>query len=153
MTLASTVREKLSDWLPVAGRQELIVTADQGSVILSADRREELGCLVWEMTVRRQPAASDRLRAWAERIVGRVTGLLEPLKIVELDPERNEGILRSDKPSSRNEHVFYYEVFLRGTTEATLRRYQAPVHNGRRDQISFALTHDAIAKLAGDLAA
>jgi hypothetical protein len=152
MTLASTVREKLNDWRPAAGRQELIVTADQGSLILTADRREELGCLVWELAVRRQAPASDTLRAWAERIAGRVTGLLEPLKIVEIDAERNEGVLRSDKPSSRDEQVFYYEIFLRGTSAATLRRYQAPVHNGRRDQIAFALTHDAIAKLAGDLA-
>src|SRR5262245_59291953 len=105
MTLASTVRERLSNWLPVAGRQELIVTADQGSLILTGDRREELGCLVWEMSGRRQATPTDTLRAWAERIAGRITGLLEPLKVVEIDLERNEGILRSDKPSARDEQV------------------------------------------------
>jgi hypothetical protein len=153
MTLASTVREKLSEWRPAAGRQELLVATEEGSLILNADRREELGCLVWELTARPADRAARTLSAWAERIVDRVTGLLEPLKVVEIDVERNEAILRSEKPSSRKDQLFYYEVMLHGTTQATLRRYQAPVTNGRRDQITFALTHEAIAKLAGDLTA
>jgi hypothetical protein len=43
-------------------------------------------------------------------------------------------------------------VLLYGTAAATVRRYQASHEAGaRREQVAFALTHEALAKLAGDL--
>ncbi len=152
MTLANTVRQKLSEWRPEAGRQDLTVTAKDGSLTLTADRREELGCLVWELGVRRAAPAGETLQSWADRIAQRVSGLLEPLKVVEIDAVRQEGILRSTQPQARDEDVLYNEVHLKGTRHAVLRRYQAQI-TGRRQQIAFALTHEAIAKLADDLAA
>src|SRR5262245_16268539 len=151
MTLANTVRQKLSEWRPEAGRQDLTVTAKDGSLTLTADRREELGCLVWELGVRRATPAGETVQSWADRIAQRVSGLLEPLKVVEVDVAKNEGILRSTQPQARDEEVLYNEVHLKGTRHAVLRRYQAQ-STGRRKQIAFALTHEAIAKLADDLA-
>src|SRR5262245_8124806 len=150
MTLENTVRERLSEWRPPAERQELVVSDGDVSLHLTADRREELGCLTWELAVVRKAPAGETLHAWADRIAQRVTGLLEPLKVVEIDAVRNEGILRSDRPTTRGDDTFYCEVFLKGTTVATLRRYQAR-DTKPRAQIAFALTHDAIAKLANDL--
>jgi len=152
MTLANTVRQKLSEWRPEPGRQDLTVTLKDGSLTLTADRREELGCLVWELGVQRPAPAGETLQAWADRVAQRVTGLLEPLKVVEVDAQRNEGILRSTQPQARDEDVPYNEVHLQGTRRAVLRCYQAQ-GTGRRQQIAFAVTHEAIAKLADDLAA
>jgi hypothetical protein len=154
MTLANTVRQKLSEWHPPALRSELIATEDSASLVLTADRCEELGCLVWELTVRRAAPPTETLRSWAERIADRVTGLLEPLRLHEIDSEKNEALLRSEKATPRGDFVTYSEILLKGTTQATLRRYKARANgNGKRQQISFALTHDVIAKIAEDLAA
>ena len=49
--------------------------------------------------------------------------------------------------------MLYYEVHLRGLTHATVRRFQANRAAGtRREQVAFALTHEVLAKLAGDIA-
>jgi hypothetical protein len=123
---------------------------------LTADRNDELGCLVWELALHRAGAPAPptaALESWAQRAAARVTGLLEPLKVVEVDPERGEALLRSQQASRRGEQLFYYEVLLKNSSSATLRRYQASNGNGKREQVVFALTHEALAKLVGDLIA
>ena len=86
--------------------------------------------------------------------MARVTGLLEPLKLIEVDATRSEAVLRSETPATRGTSVEYYEVLLRGQQAATLKRYKAPQSGGgKRRTVPFALTHEAIAKLAGDLTA
>ena len=154
MTLENTVREKLSEWRPPTGRQELTITANGASLTLTADRREELGCLLWDVTLQRTAPPKQTLRAWADHIADKVTSLLEPLKVIEIDKQRNEGMLRSEQPLARGDKVVYSEVLLKGTTRAILRRYEAAANGtGQRQQIAFALTHEALAKLAGDLTA
>lgn len=160
MTLNETFLPRLAEWQPPAGRHNLIAP-DEGSgwaVVLTADRWDAMSCLIWEMTLRRTGVAAAHeptaLQAWADRIAERVTGLLEPLKVVEVDLLRNEALLRSDTPTRRADKLFYYEVHLRGTAEAVLRRYQGfrpPA--GPRQQVAFALTHEVLAKVAADLTA
>jgi len=128
-------------------------------VSLTADRADELGCLVWEMTLRRSAplagADAQALRAWADRAAGRARGLLETLKVVEVDAERDEAILRSDTPSAKGEDRFYYEVHLKGTGVVVVRRYRGSLagSNPKREQVAYALTHEALARLAADLTA
>ena len=158
MTIAETVRQKLAENFPHSGRHELGIADDQAgwSLNLTLDRRDELGCLIWELALRRtNPApAGETLRAWAERIARQTTGLLESLKVLEIDELRNEALLRSDSPSLRKGKRCYYEVLLQGTSLAWLRRYEAEANgNGKRTQIAFALTNDGLAKLAEDMTA
>ena len=54
--------------------------------------------------------------------------------------------------AKRGEAVAYYEVKLSGVSSAVVRRYQAVRGAGGRAQVAFALTHEVIAKLAGDIA-
>src|SRR5215470_8087547 len=125
MTLENTVLAKLAEWHPPAGRHTLTVPDGAAwAASVTADRSDALGCLVWELAVRRtaEAPAGETLRGWAERIAGRVVGLLEPLKVHEIDAERNEGVLRSVAPSQRGESLFYYEVLLYGTSAATVHR-------------------------------
>jgi hypothetical protein len=108
------------------------------------------------VTVKRPPstpASAADLTQWAVRSAKRITGLLEPLKVIEVDAVRAEALLRSDVPAGRGPRVQYYELRLRGTHSAKLHRYQAERGNGPREAIPFALTHDAIAKAAEDLTA
>ena len=158
MNLAETVLQKIANWRPAGDKRQALLIPDGGSgwaVELQADRCDELGCRVWEMTLRRTRKTEVQaltLQAWADRAAKRVTGLLEGLRVVEVDPGRNEALLRSDTPTSREQRVSYFEILLRGTKSATLRRfraYQEPGH--RREQVSFPLTHEALAKVVSDL--
>jgi hypothetical protein len=158
MTVNDTVRQKVADWRPTEGRGVLTVPDAGGwSVAVTADCRDEVGCLVWEVSLRYAGAPAGRadadLAAWAGRIASQATGLLEPLKVVEVDPERREALLRSDPPAAQGDRVTYYELMLQGTAAATLRRFEAARRGpGRREQVAFALTDEAIAKLVAVVA-
>jgi len=157
MSLNETFMQKLEDWQPPGGgRQTLsIPDADAGwAVSVTADRNDEIGCLAWEIEAERTTASfAGSVRDWAERVASRVTGLLEPLVVIEVDLIRDEALLRSEEPSPRASGVAYYEALLRGTRSATFRRVRAfPGGSHRREQIPFTITHEALAKLAGDLA-
>ena len=158
MTLNETLLRKLSEWRPAGSGRHILATTHEASgwnASVSSERCDSMGCLVWEFAVNRKSAATgSTLSGWAERAAQRVTSLADPLKVVEIDEGRGEAILRSEQPSQRGDRVLYYELHLRGTTSATVHRYQAKHAPGtHREQIAFALTHEALAKLAGDLTA
>ncbi|MBY0525655.1 MAG: hypothetical protein K2R98_19780 [Gemmataceae bacterium] len=160
MTLENKLLQKLSKWkLSGSHRQDLVVVDGESgwTATLSAERCDDLGCLVWELALQRStPLVADasELRAWANRATSRVTGLLEPLRLVEVDGSRLEAQLRSQTPTARDDRRFYYEVLLRANGLATVRRYQASQPSSHhREQVGFALTHEVLAKLAADLTA
>jgi hypothetical protein len=158
MTLAETLQAKLANWHPAGdGRHSWAESfPDAGwAVQLAADRTDTLGCLVWELSLVRtaDAPAGLTLSAWAARVADRVSGLMEDLRVVEVDETRGEAILRSDEPSTRGDELHYYEVRLSGCTHAVVRRFHANRAAGtRREQVAFALTHEVLAKLAGDIA-
>ncbi|MBL8795658.1 MAG: hypothetical protein JNM56_17265 [Planctomycetia bacterium] len=153
MTPSEVLLRKLSDWQPGAGRHILTAADEQAgwSIGLTTERADTTGCQVWELTVRR--AAPADLSAWAASLALRATGLLEPLGVHEVDAGRGEALLRSRQPTARGEQLHYYEVLLQSTGQTAIRRYQASHELGQhRKQVAFALTHEALAKLAEDLA-
>jgi hypothetical protein len=160
MNLDVTLLAKLANWKPGPGRQVLTLP-DPGSgwtLALTVDHADQVGCLVWELELRRAvpfPGGNQNaLHAWADRIAARTTGLLEALKVLEVDAARDQALLRSDAPAHRNGDRFYYEVHLIGSGTAAVRRYRGGrTGKDRREQVAFALTHEALAKFAADLAA
>jgi hypothetical protein len=158
MTLIETVQRKIADWRPAGEGRHVFAIPDEGSgwsVAITADSCDDIGCRLWEVTLQSSTAASSDAKAlgvWAHRAADRVTGLLEALKVVEVDPTRNEALLRSDAPDWQGDDVAYYEAILNGTGRATLQRFRGSRQPGqRREQTAFSLTHDALAKLVGDL--
>jgi hypothetical protein len=155
MTLDEILQARLTEWKPPDGRQTLSVSdpASGWSVSLTADRHDTVGCLAWELAVRHTSPAGE-LAAWAAKLADRVTGLVEPLKVHEVDAARNEALLRSETPSQRGADLFYFEVHLQGTGAAVLRRYQASHKPGEaRKQVAFAVTYEVLGKLVRDLTA
>jgi len=155
MSLDALLLEKLAKWRPDTDRATLDVADDATgwSAAVTADCVDVVGCRLWELTLRRsaETTAVD-VQARAEQVCKRVTGLLEPLSLVEVDNTRNVAQLRSEQPGQRGDERFYYEVLLDGTGGSTVRRYQAPrPDTPRRQQVAFTLTHEALAKLVGDL--
>jgi hypothetical protein len=153
MTLEEALLQKLAEWRFDDGRQTLAIPhAESGTTAaVQAECSDRVGCQVWEVNLTRTEAAtpSADLRTRAQRIADRATGLREPLRLIEADGH-DAALLRSAAPQKRGDDVFYYEVELR-TGGAGVRRYQASTTGGTRRQIAFPLTHEALAKLAGDL--
>src|SRR5215510_1186653 len=157
MTLTESLLPKLSEWKPAgAGRHSWSAAIPEAgwTVHLSADKADTLSCLVWELTLARTGTAPEglTLRGWAEGVAKRATGLLEPLRLLEVDEARGEALLRSDAPAKKGGSVAYYEVRLFGVARAEVRRFAADRTQSGREQIAFALTHEVLAKLAGDIA-
>jgi hypothetical protein len=157
MTLTESLLPKLSEWRPAGdGRHSLAAALPEAgwAVHLTADKADSLSCLVWELTLSRTGAAPEGLTlgAWAEGVAKRATGLLEPLRVLEVDDARGEALLRSDAPAKKGERVAYYEVKLFGTERAVVRRFAASRTESGREQVAYALTHEVLAKLAGDIA-
>jgi hypothetical protein len=158
MTINETVLQKLAEWTaPQEGRQSLSIPAEgsEWALTLSADRHDELSCALWEMTLQRTAPApqGETLEKWANRGVERVTGLLEALHVYEIDSLRNEALLRSKRPTRRGEQVYYYEILLKGTSQAVVRRFKGGKDKHKREQVAFALTHEQLAKFAADVTA
>jgi hypothetical protein len=159
MNLNEALLEKLAKWKPASGRANLSATdeASGWTVTVTADEANTLSCLLWEVNLRRRASekesADNELKTWAERLAERATGLLENLRVVEIDVSRRQALLRSEQPAQRGDEVFYYEVLLTGAEEALLRRYRAWQNSGRREQVAFPVTNEALAKLVSDLIA
>jgi hypothetical protein len=157
MTLAENLLPKLSEWRPAGeGRHSWVgaFPAAGWTVRLTADKTDTLSCLVWELTLTRTAEVPAGLgsKEWAAQVASRVTGLLEPLTLHEADEGHAEAVLRSTSPARKGESLFYYEIRLSGLTTAVVRRYSASKTVSGRTQVSFALTHEVLAKLAGDIA-
>ena len=156
MTIAETFLPKLNEWVPVgADRHHLIEpVAETGwTVDLSADRVDSLGCRLWEISLTRdaEPIANADLKRQALTVAERATGLMEPLHFIELDELRGEALLRSEAPAKRGAVLAYYEVLMSSGRRITMCRFERSLEKSRRQQVAFALTHEAIAKLIDDL--
>jgi hypothetical protein len=155
MNLDERLLEKLAEWRPESGRQTLVVAVPSinATVTVTADRSDVVGAQLWEVTLDR-PASLDAagLKSWADKTAARVTGLLEPLRVLEIDGERLTALLRSQAPTQRGDNLFYYEMRLQGQGQAQVARYQASAKpDGQRRQINFGLTHETLAKLVSDI--
>jgi hypothetical protein len=160
MTQNDQLLNNLADWRPSGeGPHSIAHSLDAGwSVAVTAEAADTVGCRLTEIAVSRpapaKPATATDLKRWAKNVVARATGLLEPLKLIEVDASRAEAIVRSEAPAVRGTSAEYYEIHLHGRQAASLKRYKAPrTGAGKRRTAPFALTHEAIAKLAGDLTA
>lgn len=150
MTLENTLRQQLSS--PSAGGFHL--THDGWNVTLVADKSDSLSCALRELTLERNAPVAAMLDAWARRVADRATGLLEPLRVLEIDQPVGKAMLRSETPTIKDGKSFYYELLLERTNRsvANLRRYAGDRNsNDKRETVSFTLTHDAIVKLVADI--
>jgi hypothetical protein len=148
MTLENTLRQQLNKPHP-GGFQ---VSVGDWAITLSAEKTDSLSCALNELTLEKAAPISETLDVWARRVAASATGLLEPLRLIEVDQPLGKALLRSAAPRQRDGKAFYYELVLERTTysRATLRRY-AGQNGEKRESVVFVLTHDAVIKLISDL--
>jgi hypothetical protein len=159
MTLENILRKKLAEYSydledPSGGSRNTI--AHEGwKVVFRPETRGAVGCALLDVTLDRTsgPAGGDT-RAWAERVCRKVTGLLEPLKVVEIDAGNQIALLRSAEPTPSDSGLDYHEVELHGTAHAVARRYRGFHEAGKkREQIPFTVTYEALAQLVRGITA
>ncbi len=149
MTPAETLLQRLSE-LPAAPGPHALTTAGGAAVTLDAERFDTIAGVYRGVTVAGPPVES--VGAWAAGVAGRVRGLLEDLKVIEVDTTRDAAVLRSAEPAVSGGVRRYYEVQLDGNGTASVNRYQADRDAGTpREAIGFALTHEVTARLVEDI--
>jgi|RhiMethySRZTD1v2_1073278.scaffolds.fasta_scaffold295410_2 hypothetical protein len=158
MTLAETLLQKLADWRPAGeGRHAVgLSLPDHGwTVRLTADRVDTLSCALTEVEAERATPLPDDdklLEAHARRAAGRVTGLLEPVRLIEIDRVRHIALVRSDSPPEKDGSVHFYEITFCGRNRVKVERFKAAKQSpAKRESIRFVLTHEVLAKLVDDL--
>ena len=152
MTPAETLLQRLNALPPGPGPRSL--TASGGAAVtLDAERLDGIAGVYRGVTINGPPVES--VGAWADGVAGRVKGLLEGLKVIEVDTTRDAAVLRSSEPAASGPTGGvrrYYEVQLGGDGGASVQRYEADRDAGTpREAIGFALTHEVTARLVEDI--
>lgn len=93
----------------------------------------------------------DELHAWGDRLARRVTYLMEPLVVLEVDAEGGAVELRSQSPTPRGQLRSYYEARLSTTGSLHLHRLSFDARDGRRRPTTFQLSREILDRLADDL--
>jgi len=97
-------------------------------------------------------ASRDRLQAISESLSSRLTYLLEPVSLIEIDSEGCTVQLRSNPPRQEdNGRACYYELLVRRGGEINLCRYRAG--DGDREIVPAKLTREVLGRLAADFSA
>lgn len=152
MTLENLLLQNLDKWRPQQRSPLSFDDVESGwRVTLDASHIDTVGAELFQVQLARlQPLpASAPLREQGETIARRVTGLLEPLRLLEVDEVHGVAQLRSETPAVRGEATRFYELLRHATGTTTLQRYE--VAGGPRQPVSFTLTHEALTKLVRDL--
>ena len=99
-------------------------------------------------------AGFDVLRAWAGRLCGKVTYLLENIGALEFDESSGTVLIRSTPPDRQAAGNQYYEIVLQsgGSGQFVLRRFRTEKGKPDREQVDLHLTHQVVEKLVNDLA-
>ncbi len=97
--------------------------------------------------------SSDALRAWGERLAARVTYLLEPLKVIEIDAGGGEVQIRSQAPTVRAQQRGFYEVRLYKQGSLRMERFVYNDATRERQRTACQLTREVVERLADDIAA
>ena len=134
------------------------VTVEEGphrlTLHLAALDTVGLACTALEFTTSsRAEWTSEALRSWGDRLAGRVSYLMEPLKVLEVDPDGGEVQIRSQSPTTRSEQRGYYEVRLFKQGMLRMERFAFDEATRQRRPITCQFTREILERLADDFAA
>jgi hypothetical protein len=97
--------------------------------------------------------ALDDLKAWGNRIAGRITYLMEPLAFHEADAVAQEVILRSNLPTRKPDRRSFYEVRLKNNGWLKFDRVSFLEEGRTRQPVPCAFTNEVVERLVDDLVA
>jgi hypothetical protein len=137
------------------GGGEVALEAEGFRVQFRVEAADRVGCAVAGLRLedlRASARDADALKAWADRLTGRVTYLMEKIAVIEVDATGGSALLRSAPPGLREEARFYYEAVLRRPGTLTLTRYRYHQGDRARTEVPCNLTREVFERLVDDLA-
>ena len=157
MTLSRKIADAVES-LTAATEMPLLVEAEAGAarLALNLTARGPVGIafdgLDYALADRRDLSADD-LRKWGDRLAARLTYLMEPLVVLEVDAQAGEAALRSQAPTPRGDRRSFYEVRLRRQGSLHLQRIAFDETARRRQVVPCQMTVEVLERLADDLSA
>lgn len=157
MTLSRKIADAV-DSLPGAGPRPCLVEAGAGPsrIALNLTERGPVGLAFDGLDFSRNDQGElspEDLRRWGDRLAARVTYLMEPLVVSEVDAQAGEAELRSQAPTPRGDRRSYYEVRLRRDASLHLGRVTFDERDRRRHAVPCQMTVEVLERLADDLVA
>lgn len=141
---------------------ELSRLAQRSDPTASATMNGESGGVHWKLKVRKLESLGCRIdsadfscqsnsdsTSVARRICERVTYLMEPLEILEMDAEVDQALARSTKLTPTDRGNGYFEVQVTGDS-VEFRRYVAQKGHPREES-DFCVTHETLDRLLNDV--
>jgi len=104
-------------------------------------------------TTSRAEWSSEALKGWGDRLSSRLTYLMEPLKVLEIDAAGGEVQIRSQTLTPRAEQRGYYEVRLFRQGILRMERFVLDEATRQRRPTPCQLTREVLERLADDIAA
>jgi hypothetical protein len=152
MTLSTLTLEKL-DALGAFHNEPrtLHVEQDQATLDLHLESADALSCALTQLRLETPQSGAAGSEQRAKRICRRLNYLLEPLELVEVDPDTDRVLLRSNPPHREQSARTYYEVIVDPRGTVTLQRFCRSRDRARRAVVACRLTKEATAKLIDDL--
>jgi hypothetical protein len=135
------------------GREQ--VAADDGpdAVRCELSALDQLACGVAELefrTSRWGDGDATRARQVALALAARLTYLLEPVRLIEVDAEQQTAQVRSSPPQREEGRAAYYELLVSGGRRISLVRYEKTA-TGARQRVAAQLTREVVLRLVADL--
>ena len=134
--------------------EAVALEADGIRVRFRVEEADRVGCAILGLCaedLRASAKDADGLKAWGDRIAGRITYLMERVAAIEADGASGMALLRSVPPDLRGGARAYYEVVLKSPGTLTLSRYRYQNGDRTRTEVPCALTRDAFERLVDDL--
>jgi len=103
-------------------------------------------------TANRTEWSAAALKEWGERLAKRVTYLMEPLKVLEVNDQGGEVQMRSQNPTPRADQRAYYEMRLFRQGKLQMERFAFDDTTRQRRQVPCQLTRETLERLADDIA-
>ena len=137
-----------------AGPQMLTVDTEAGRLECQMAALDSIGCEFDRLALvpdRLAARFAEELKRLGETLASRLTYLLEPIGVVEFDPEGCVVQLRSIPPHKDDDKSSYYELLARRGGQLSLSRYEKAPRVPRR-VTSTSVTREVFCRLAGDFA-
>lgn len=153
MNLKDQLRDALAALPPFAAGREVVELAD-GPRRLRCELGglDTLGCSVEQLAVaadRLSAASVDQLRNISSELTRKLTYLLEPVALLEVDADRCSVQMRSSPPQKDDDGTRYYELLVERGGQVSLCRYQKQPGQPRC-RVPAQLTREVLLRLAGD---
>jgi hypothetical protein len=155
MDIKTGIQRELKRIQAVSGKGLLQVDTDSGRIEADLLAVDAIGCSFLTLaysTDRLASSSLDELKSISESLISRLTYLLEPIGVVEVDRDRAAVQLRSSPPQKGEDGTSYYELMVRRGGDVTLSRYQKKPGQ-IREIVPANITREVLQRLAEDFVA